>query len=66
MGLGKTIQCIAMICYLIEMEVVGPYLIIGPLSTLPNWISEFKRFAPEVGIFFFMYFSKENINVDLI
>ena len=24
----------------------GPFLVIGPLSTLPNWVSEFERFCP--------------------
>ncbi|XP_057299930.1 lymphocyte-specific helicase-like isoform X2 [Hydractinia symbiolongicarpus] len=48
MGLGKTIQSIALICTLVEQKVVGPFLIAAPLSTLPNWISEFKKFAPEV------------------
>ncbi|XP_049789371.1 lymphoid-specific helicase-like isoform X2 [Schistocerca nitens] len=48
MGLGKTLQSIALICHLIEMKVSGPFLIIGPLSTLPNWVMEFKRFAPKI------------------
>ena len=48
MGLGKTLQSIALICRLIEQGVVGPFLIAAPLSTLPNWIAEFKKFAPEV------------------
>ncbi|XP_066963138.1 lymphocyte-specific helicase-like isoform X2 [Macrobrachium rosenbergii] len=50
MGLGKTIQCIALICHLVEKGVQGPFLIVGPLSTLPNWMSEFKRFAPVVPV----------------
>lgn len=48
MGLGKTLQCIGLISMLIEQNVVGPYLIAAPLSTLPNWMAEFKKFAPEV------------------
>lgn len=48
MGLGKTIQCIAHIAMMIEKKVTGPFLVVAPLSTLPNWISEFKRFTPEV------------------
>ena len=50
MGLGKTIQCIAMIAYLIEKGVRGPFLVTAPLSTLPNWLAEFKRFTPDVSI----------------
>ena len=48
MGLGKTIQVIALIAHLIEKNVRGPFLIIGPLSTLPNWALEFERFTPQV------------------
>lgn len=48
MGLGKTIQCIAHIAMMIEKKVLGPFLVVAPLSTLPNWINEFKRFAPQV------------------
>lgn len=48
MGLGKTIQCIAAISHLITMNIRGPFLIVVPLSTLPNWVNEFKRFAPKV------------------
>lgn len=33
---------------MIERKVMGPFLVVAPLSTLPNWISEFKRFTPEV------------------
>ncbi len=50
MGLGKTIQCIALIAHLIEMGVKGPYLVVAPLSTVPNWVAEFKRFTPEVRV----------------
>nr|XP_009939885.1 PREDICTED: lymphoid-specific helicase [Opisthocomus hoazin] len=48
MGLGKTIQCIATIALMVERGVPGPFLVCGPLSTLPNWMSEFKRFTPEI------------------
>ncbi|XP_007426209.1 lymphoid-specific helicase isoform X1 [Python bivittatus] len=48
MGLGKTIQCIATIALMVERGVAGPFLICGPLSTLPNWMAEFKRFTPEI------------------
>lgn len=48
MGLGKTVQTIGFISHLRSKGVHGPYLIIGPLSTLPNWISEFQRWAPSI------------------
>lgn len=50
MGLGKTIQVIAFICSLIEQGIEGPFLVIAPLSCIPNWINEFKRFAPKVNV----------------
>nr|XP_008199829.1 PREDICTED: lymphoid-specific helicase-like [Tribolium castaneum]XP_008199830.1 PREDICTED: lymphoid-specific helicase-like [Tribolium castaneum]XP_015836742.1 PREDICTED: lymphoid-specific helicase-like [Tribolium castaneum] len=48
MGLGKTIQVIALFCYLYERKIPGPFLIVVPLSTLGNWVSEFKKFAPKI------------------
>ncbi|KAK6180624.1 hypothetical protein SNE40_008640 [Patella caerulea] len=50
MGLGKTVQCVAMVAHLVNMNVIGPFLIVGPLSTLPNWLSEFKRFTPKIPV----------------
>ncbi|XP_074644341.1 lymphocyte-specific helicase-like [Tubulanus polymorphus] len=50
MGLGKTIQVIAIISYLVEMRVVGPFLVVGPLSTVPNWVSEFRKFTPKLSV----------------
>ncbi|XP_026818063.1 lymphoid-specific helicase-like [Rhopalosiphum maidis] len=48
MGLGKTIQAIAFYCFLIEMGIKGPFLVIAPLSTIPNWLSEFSKFSPQL------------------
>ncbi|XP_046842317.1 lymphoid-specific helicase-like [Xenia sp. Carnegie-2017] len=48
MGLGKTVQCIALLAHLVEWGVRGPFLVVAPLSTLPNWLSEFKRFTPNL------------------
>ena len=43
MGLGKTIQTISLIAFLKEFKRIhGPFLIIGPKSTLGNWSNEFK------------------------
>lgn len=48
-GLGKTIQTISLITYLIEKKrQPGPFLVIVPLSTLTNWTMEFERWAPAV------------------
>ena len=38
MGLGKTIQTIALISYLMETKkVAGPFMVIVPLAVLSNW-----------------------------
>jgi len=46
MGLGKTVQSIAMLAHLKEKNVPGPFLVVGPLSTLHNWLNEFKKWTP--------------------
>ncbi|KFG43896.1 putative SWI2/SNF2 Brahma-like, partial [Toxoplasma gondii p89] len=51
MGLGKTIQTIALLAYLKEFKNnSGPHLIIAPLSTLPNWADEFRRWCPSLKV----------------
>ena len=48
-GLGKTIQTISLITFLIEAKKQrGPYLVIVPLSTMTNWSGEFAKWAPSV------------------
>uniref|UniRef100_A0A4W4EA83 Proliferation-associated SNF2-like protein n=1 Tax=Electrophorus electricus TaxID=8005 RepID=A0A4W4EA83_ELEEL len=64
MGLGKTIQCIAHVAMMIEKKVLGPFLVVAPLSTLPNWISEFKRFTPEVSVM--LYHGAQNERHNLV
>uniref|UniRef100_A0A803TQ37 Proliferation-associated SNF2-like protein n=1 Tax=Anolis carolinensis TaxID=28377 RepID=A0A803TQ37_ANOCA len=59
MGLGKTVQCIATIALMVEKGMVGPFLVCGPLSTLPNWIAEFKRFTPKIPIMLYHGAQKE-------
>ncbi|XP_067214834.1 lymphoid-specific helicase-like isoform X2 [Linepithema humile] len=59
MGLGKTIQVIAFICHLMEKKQPGPFLIIAPLSTIPNWLMEFERFAPDIPVLLFYGSSEE-------
>lgn len=46
MGLGKTIQIIALIAHLRSCDTPGPFLIVGPLAVLPNWINEFTKWLP--------------------
>ena len=50
MGLGKTVQAIAFLAHLREMGTAGPFLIVGPLSTLSNWIAEIERFTPSIPV----------------
>lgn len=47
MGLGKTVQTIAFLCHMRGKGILGPFLILGPLSTLPNWVAEFEKWAPK-------------------
>ena len=46
MGLGKTIQVIALLAYLELKTVKGPFIICAPLATLPNWMNELKKWLP--------------------
>ncbi|KAK5099850.1 putative ATPase [Lithohypha guttulata] len=48
MGLGKTVQAISLIAFFKENNIAGPFLIAAPLSTVRNWIEEFKRWTPEI------------------
>lgn len=51
MGLGKTLQTISFLAWLkFDMLVSGPHLVIAPLSVLSSWMSEFKRFCPQLKI----------------
>nr|CCA19972.1 PREDICTED: similar to SWI/SNFrelated matrixassociated actindependent regulator of chromatin a2 isoform b isoform 10 putative [Albugo laibachii Nc14] len=51
MGLGKTIQTIALLTYITEIRHNhGPFLVVVPLSTLSNWVIEFKKWAPKLSI----------------
>eukprot|EP00939_MAST-03C_sp_MAST-3C-sp1_P003838 g3838.t1 len=50
MGLGKTIQVIALYAHLRSVGAVGRYLIVAPLSTLPNWKCEFERWCPDMNV----------------
>jgi hypothetical protein len=50
-GLGKTVQTISLIAHLMEVkDNRGPYLVIVPLSTLSNWVNEFRRWCPSITV----------------
>lgn len=39
MGLGKTVQCVSFLSYLVNsLKIQGPFLVVVPLSTVPNWV----------------------------
>ncbi len=40
------IQTIAFLSHLYGKGIKGPFMVLAPLSTLPNWVSEFERFCP--------------------
>ncbi|KAI7847045.1 SNF2 family N-terminal domain-containing protein [Circinella umbellata] len=49
MGLGKTVQTISFLSTLFHKHsVFGPFLIVVPLSTSDNWMSEIKQWAPDM------------------
>jgi ATP-dependent DNA helicase len=48
MGLGKTVQAISMIAFFKEKNISGPFLIAAPLSTVRNWIEEFRFWTPAI------------------
>ena len=45
MGLGKTLQTISFLAFLREKGMVGPFLVVAPVSTLSNWVEEIARFV---------------------
>ena len=45
MGLGKTIQSLAWLDGIFQYGIRGPFLVIAPLSTIPNWQREFELWS---------------------
>lgn len=51
MGLGKTVSACAFISSLyFEFKAKLPCLVLVPLSTMPNWLSEFSLWAPNLNV----------------
>ncbi|KAK5452418.1 putative ATPase [Exophiala xenobiotica] len=48
MGLGKTLQAISLIAFFKENNISGPFLIVAPLSTVRNWVEEYKYWTPSI------------------
>ena len=46
MGLGKTVQSTMFIDHILNTyKVTPPFLVVAPLSTLPHWESEIRRWT---------------------
>ncbi|KAK9815465.1 hypothetical protein WJX72_004092 [[Myrmecia] bisecta] len=50
MGLGKTVQTVGFLSHLRSKGINGPFLVVGPLSTLPNWVAEVQRWTPSIPV----------------
>jgi ATP-dependent DNA helicase len=42
------VQTIGLLSHLRSKGVNGPFMVVGPLSTLPNWVAEFERWCPSM------------------
>ena len=46
-GLGKTLQTLSLLAYLkCTAKLLGPHLIVAPITVLPKWKREIQRFTP--------------------
>ena len=51
MGLGKTLQVLALVCHARErVPDLGPFLVVAPTSVVSGWVGEAARFAPELRV----------------
>ena len=50
MGLGKTLQVISLLLWAGRKEEKIPSIVVAPTSLVYNWLSEIKRFAPELRV----------------
>ena len=51
MGLGKTLQTLSFMATLHHyLPFFSPFLVVCPLSVLPNWIAEAKRWTPQLTV----------------
>ena len=50
MGLGKTVQIIALLSHLSDEEGARPFLVTVPNSTIGNWVREFTKWAPSLRV----------------
>jgi SNF2 family DNA or RNA helicase len=51
MGLGKTLQCLALVSHARQRDPAGgPFLIVAPASVVANWAAEAARFTPDLTV----------------
>jgi SNF2 family DNA or RNA helicase len=50
MGLGKTLQTIAFIAGLFHSDAINAVLIVAPVSVLPVWEAELRKWSPEIRV----------------
>jgi len=50
MGLGKTLQVISLLLWAGRKEDKTPSIVVAPTSLVYNWLSEIRRFAPEMTV----------------
>ncbi|KAF9502487.1 hypothetical protein BDN71DRAFT_1479184 [Pleurotus eryngii] len=50
MGLGKTVQIASFLGHIVDKFDASPALVVVPNSTLPNWVREFERWAPNLRV----------------
>ena len=51
MGLGKTVQTVALLHHLRDRYgVFGPHIVVVPLSTVSNWVGEFRAWSPQTNV----------------
>src|SRR5919108_4202480 len=51
MGLGKTLQTLALICHARERGGdAGPFLVVAPTSVVPGWAGEAARFTAKLSV----------------
>lgn len=51
MGLGKTLQTVSFLGWLMYCRnVMGPFLVVVPLSTIAAWVREFARWLPDMNV----------------
>ncbi|XP_055946852.1 DNA excision repair protein ERCC-6-like isoform X2 [Argiope bruennichi] len=66
MGLGKTFQVIAFLSGLIDADLIKCALIIMPVSLLPNWEKEFRKWSPGISVGLFHGGSKKERERNLL